>query len=90
MKEVNGMDETQAIDNQPKQVPYTPRSAGISTDTLIPYNMASAAQSALDRFEQQYGNIDEYLVSRLGYTSVTELHQYFSAVLDLSRAIRPG
>jgi hypothetical protein len=79
MKEVNEMDETQAIDNQPKQVPYTPRSTGISTDTLIPYNMASAAQSALDRFEQQYGNIDEYLVLRLGYASVAELHQYFSA-----------
>jgi hypothetical protein len=44
--EVNQMDETQteqAIETQPKQVPYTPRSKGISTNTLIPFNMASAA-----------------------------------------------
>jgi hypothetical protein len=41
--------------------------------------MASAAQVALDRFERQYGDIDNYLATRLGYASVTELHQYFSA-----------
>ncbi len=65
--------------SQPRQVPYIPKSRGPFTNTLIPYNMASAAQTALDRFEQQYGDIDEYLAERLGYASVNELHQYFSA-----------
>jgi hypothetical protein len=64
---------------QPKQVPYSPKSGGTATQTLIPYNMASAAQAALDRFEQQHGNIDAYLAERLGYASVQELHQFFSA-----------
>ena len=64
---------------QPRQVPYVPKSRGMTTNTLIPRNMASAAQVALDRFEQQYGEIDAYLATRLGYASVAELHQYFSA-----------
>ncbi|MBD2230823.1 strawberry notch C-terminal domain-containing protein [Phormidium tenue FACHB-1052] len=66
-------------DVQPRQVAYVPKSKGFSTQTLIPFNMASAAQQALERFEQQHGDIDEYLSTRLGYGSVSELHQYFSA-----------
>lgn len=66
-------------DVQPRQVAYVPKSKGFSTQTLIPFNMASAAQQALERFEQQHGDIDEYLAIRLGYGSVAELHQYFSA-----------
>ncbi len=71
--------QAQALDLQPKQVPYLPRSQGPSTETLIPFNMASAAQGALDKFGQQHGDIDDYLATRLGYASVTELHKYFSA-----------
>jgi predicted RNA methylase len=66
-------------DVQPRQVAYVPKSKGFSTQTLIPFNMASAAQQALERFEQQHGDIDEYLSTRLGYGSVSELHGYFSA-----------
>ncbi|PSN78340.1 hypothetical protein C8B47_17445, partial [filamentous cyanobacterium CCP4] len=66
-------------DVQPRQVAYVPKSKGFSTQTLIPFNMASAAQQALERFEQHHGDIDTYLATRLGYGSVAELHQYFSA-----------
>ena len=69
----------QNTDDQPKQVPYVSKSKGQTTGTLIPANMASAAQAALEQFEQTYGSIDEYLADRLGYASVAELHQYFSA-----------
>ncbi|NMF84171.1 strawberry notch C-terminal domain-containing protein [Nodosilinea sp. P-1105] len=69
----------EAYDVQPRQVDYVPKSKGFSTQTLIPFNMASAAQQALERFEQQHGDIDEYLATRLGYGSVSELHGYFSA-----------
>jgi predicted RNA methylase len=72
-------EQDQSAELQPQQVPYVSRSKGKSTGTLIPYNMASAAQSALDRFEQQQGDIDSYLSARLGYASVDELHQYLSA-----------
>jgi hypothetical protein len=69
----------EAYDVQPRQVAYVPKSQGFSTQTLIPFNMASAAQQALERFEQYHGDIDEYLTTRLGYGSVAELHSYFSA-----------
>ena len=57
------------------QVPYQPRSQGRPMDTLIPRNMANSAQVALTRFEQQYGNIDEFVRTSLGYSSIGELHQ---------------
>ncbi|MEL6334318.1 MAG: strawberry notch C-terminal domain-containing protein, partial [Cyanobacteria bacterium J06626_26] len=57
------------------QVPYQPRSQGRPMDTLIPRNMANSAQVALTRFEQQHGNIDEFVRTRLGYSSIGELHQ---------------
>ena len=41
--------------------------------------MANAAQLALERFERHHGNIDEYLRAKLGYSSTSELSQYFSA-----------
>jgi predicted RNA methylase len=72
-------DKPMDAESQPKQLPYAARSRGTTTDTLIPYNMASAAQSALDKFEQAHGNIDEYLTAKLGYASVNELHQYLCA-----------
>lgn len=75
----NASSASSEVEAQPKQVSYQPKSKGSSTGTLIPYNMASAAQAALDRFEQEHGDIDTYLASRLGYTSVEELHRYFSA-----------
>ena len=57
------------------QVPYQPRSQGRPMDTLIPRNMANSAQVALTRFEQQHGNIDEFVRTSLGYSSIGELHQ---------------
>ncbi|MFG6107772.1 strawberry notch C-terminal domain-containing protein [Leptothoe sp. EHU-05/26/07-4] len=57
------------------QVPYQPRSQGRPMDTLIPRNMANSAQVALTRFEQQHGNIDEFVRTSLGYSSMGELHQ---------------
>jgi hypothetical protein len=77
--EVAALNEPSEGEVQPKQVSYQPKSKGISTGTLIPYNMASAAQSTLNQFEQEHGDIDTYLASRLGYASIEELHRYFSA-----------
>jgi hypothetical protein len=62
-----------------KQFPYVPRSQAPAIGTLIPTNMAAPAQAALDRFEAKYGNIDDFLVGRLGYDDRPDLYQYFSA-----------
>ncbi|MEM8502417.1 MAG: strawberry notch C-terminal domain-containing protein [Cyanobacteria bacterium P01_D01_bin.1] len=76
---VEKAEETTDDPLQPRQVPYNSKSQGQSSETLIPFNMANAAQMALDRFERQHGNIDEYLRAKLGYASTSELHRYFSA-----------
>ncbi|MEM8502247.1 MAG: strawberry notch C-terminal domain-containing protein [Cyanobacteria bacterium P01_D01_bin.1] len=73
-------EDTQALQanqdmSESQQRPYKPLSKGPSLDTLIPRNMANAAQMALSRFEKQYGDIDEYVTNKLGFESVDVLHQ---------------
>jgi hypothetical protein len=41
--------------------------------------MATAAQIALDKLEQQRGDIDEFVRQRMGYESKAELWQYLYA-----------
>lgn len=53
---------------------YVPRSNGRSPGTLIPSNMAVSAQRALDQLEAEHGNIDEFVMSRLGYGSIGHLY----------------
>ncbi len=67
-------DNVQGLD-----VPYVPRSQGRVAETIIPTNMAAAAQKALDRLERNVGDIDEFVQNRLGYDSKEQLWQYFYA-----------
>ncbi|MEM7063408.1 MAG: strawberry notch C-terminal domain-containing protein [Cyanobacteria bacterium P01_B01_bin.77] len=62
-------EQDQPTDTQAHNVAYVPRSQGTSPGTLIPANMAAAAQTALDNVEQRRGNIDEFVCQRLGYDS---------------------
>jgi hypothetical protein len=61
------------------EVPYIPRSQARSAETIIPMNMVSAAQKALDNLERSVGNIDEMVANRLGYDSKEKLWEYFYA-----------
>ncbi len=61
------------------EVPYIPRSQARSAETIIPMNMVSAAQKALDNLERSVGNIDEMVAQRLGYDSTEKLWEYFYA-----------
>jgi hypothetical protein len=60
-------------------VPYVPRSNGRVAETIIPINMVSAAQKALDKLENSVGNIDQFVAQRLGYDSPEKLWEYFYA-----------
>ena len=71
--------ENLSPDAQPLHVAYLPRSQGRSPGTLIPTNMATAAQIALDKLEQQRGDLDEFVRQRLGYESKAELWQHLYA-----------
>ncbi len=68
----------ESFDIEAKQVAYTPRSQAPAIGTLIPTNMAAPAQAALEQFEQRHGNIDDFLVGKLGYESREDMYQYFS------------
>ncbi len=68
------MNNLQALD-----VPYVPRSKARIAETIIPTNMAAAAQKALDNLERAVGDIDEFVMHRLGYDSTEQLWRYFYA-----------
>jgi predicted RNA methylase len=67
------------MDPNSRQVPYQPRSRGPVSDCLIPTNMAAAAQTALDRVERQYGDLDVFVARELGYDAPETLWQYLRA-----------
>lgn len=56
------------------QADYKALSTGFNESVLTPKNMADATQSALSDIERAVGSIDEYVVEKLGYKSVDELH----------------
>jgi|GEM_PF-229513 len=60
-------------------VAYIPRSQGRSPGTLIPANMATAAQTALDKLERAVGDVDEFVQQRMDYQSKAELWKHLYA-----------
>lgn len=56
------------------QTKYVPRSSRKDEGVLIPVNMAGPTQDALNRLEDEVGDIDEYARTELGYKSVKEMH----------------
>ena len=82
-----GTQDTFAIDavqimREEFNIPYQPRSQGRSPQTLIPTNMAVAAQKALDQLETEYGNLDEFVQTRLGYESKAAMFEVLYAEID--------
>lgn len=62
-----------------KQVSYEPLSTrGVSLGTLVPVNMRTSTQDALEILSDKRGSIDGYVADRLGYKP-DELGKYFSA-----------
>ena len=53
---------------------YKPKSKGRSPGTLIPTNLALPAQQALDACERTHGNVDEFVMHRLGYGSTDQMY----------------
>lgn len=62
-----------------RQADYIPHSQGRSVGSLVPVNMQTAINQALERLEREVGAVDEYVAERLQYGSVEKLHQSFSA-----------
>ncbi len=60
------------------QVPYEPASDLSNMGTLVPRNMATAVNRAMDNLEKRHGDIDTYVADQLGYP-VEQLGDYFAA-----------
>ena len=58
--------------------PYIPQSLTPSLTSLTPTNMASDIFAVLDKFEDVYGSIDEYVRQQLKYNTMEELHEAFA------------
>ena len=60
------------------QTPYPVRSSGFNDAVLVPNNMAGALERALEMVEREIGKtVDEYLMEKLDYGTVEELHEAF-------------
>lgn len=59
------------------QTPYTPASEKKDANVLIPVNMKSPLEQAMNVLEDEVGNLDKYVAKELGYPSVDDLHNAF-------------
>jgi hypothetical protein len=61
------------------QVSYEPKSTKTQgLGTLVPINMKTATQNALNKIETKHGSIDKFVAEKLGY-KIDDLAKYFSA-----------
>ncbi|MBP5977402.1 strawberry notch family protein, partial [Brasilonema sp. CT11] len=76
---VGGDNQPDAALEQPKQLPYQPKSTARQLGTLVPTNMQTGVTQALLKLERQVGNLDAYVADKLAYGTPEEMHQHFSA-----------
>ena len=66
-------------DIQAYRVPYTPKSKHRSFGIFVPTNLQSAITKALDKIEAEVGDIDKYVLDKLGYAKHEPVKDFFSA-----------
>lgn len=68
----------EAVDVTKSQVPYKPASKAAGLNTLIPVNMATSVEQALQNIVDRVGDLDAYVAKELGYPS-SDLSKWFTA-----------
>lgn len=58
---------------------YRPHNSAFSLNSVAPAAMVEAMDNVLTQIEAQYGNIDEFIRTELGYDTVEEAHQALAA-----------
>ncbi|WP_139344041.1 PLxRFG domain-containing protein [Vibrio ruber] len=56
---------------------YRSKSGGLNDSVLTPANIEYYTSEALSDLEARHGNIDTYVMDKLGYPSISELHDAF-------------
>lgn len=62
-----GAAESGKVDPESHQAAYQPSSSNKTVETLIPTNLQDATRKALERVEDEYGSVDEFVQNELGY-----------------------
>ena len=61
------------------KLPYRPHNTSLSLNSVAPAAMVEAMDKALSVIEQEYGSIDGFVMSQLGYNTIDELHNALAA-----------
>ncbi|MDB4312116.1 strawberry notch family protein [bacterium] len=61
------------------QINYRPGSVGLNEAVLMPVNMRTAVETAMNKLRKEVGDLDAYVMKKLGYKSLDEMH---SSVTD--------
>jgi hypothetical protein len=76
-RDVSGRSERRPVKGSSYQAEYVARSGGDNTAVLTPANMAEAVSEYLDDLVGRVGPLDDYVMEKLGYNSVEDLHNSF-------------
>lgn len=59
------------------QTPYESGSEGFNEDVLVPVNMKGAIDASLAALKAAVGNLDQYVMDKLGYTDMVQFREAF-------------
>ena len=62
-----------------EKLPYRSHNGAFSLESVAPAAMVEAMDKTLKRIEEEYGNIDEFVTSELGYDSIDAMHKALAA-----------
>ena len=62
-----------------EKLPYRPHNTAFSLESVAPAAMVEAMDRVLSQIEEKHGNIDEFIRSELGYSTIEEAHNALAA-----------
>lgn len=71
--------ETRKRELNEEKLPYRPHNSAFRLESVAPAAMVEAMDSVLSQIEEKHGNIDEFIRSELGYSTVVEAHNALAA-----------
>lgn len=72
-----GVEEKRELNSD--KLPYRPHNGAFSLESVAPAAMVEAMDKTLAKIEREYGNIDDFVTTELGYDSVEEMHNALAA-----------
>ena len=61
------------------KLPYRPHNGAFSLESVAPAAMVEAMDNTLKEIEREFGNVDDFVTTELGYDSAEEMHNALAA-----------